>query len=202
MDHTYTPRPVDDERRSGLAAYLHAAMPTGAEAVLDALDANPSAHLPYHGTPHILVVAGAVLELAAEEPLTPKQTLETVLAAVFHDVDYAGDPDDSVNIARAVSAAERTLQPLMDPAPVTGLIHATSFPHRDTHRNAMEAVLRDADVAFSSLLVPDAQHFRTGLFVERGAPAGEQDAIAFILGHGVNTAAAARRINDFVAAAR
>lgn len=201
MERTYRPRPIDVERRASLAAYLCSAMPE-APTVMDALDANPSAHLPYHGTPHILVVAHAVLDLAAGEGLGAQQTLDTVLAAVFHDVDYAGDPDDSVNIARAVAAAKQALSPLMDPVPVTALIHATSFPHRDIPRNAMEAVLRDADVAFSSLLIPDAQHFRTGLFAERGAPSGERDAIAFVLGHGVNTATAARRINTFVSAAR
>lgn len=177
-------------------------MGAGADAVLAALDANPSAHLPYHGTPHILVVALAVLELAEAEGLTPAETLLAVLAAVFHDLDYAGDPDDAVNIERAAAAAGACLGAFMDPEPVQDLIRATCFPHRKAPRNPMEAVLRDADVAFSTLLVPDAQHFRTGLLAERGAPAAETDAIAFILGHGVNTASAARRINAFVAAVR
>ncbi|MCC3292357.1 hypothetical protein [Arthrobacter sp. zg-Y1110] len=193
---------MDTERRGKLADYLRGSLGPRADSVLAALDANPSAHLPYHGTPHILVVALAVLELAADEGLSPAQTLQTVLAAVFHDVDYAGDPDDSVNIERAVAAAGECLGAFMDVEPVQDLIRATCFPHRQAPRNTMEAVLRDADVAFSSLLVPDAQHFRTGLLTERGAPAGETDAIAFILGHGVNTASAARRINDFVAAIR
>lgn len=202
MEHTYTPRPVDNERLDSLAAYLRSSMPEGAADVMGALDANPSAHLPYHGTPHILVVAHAVLELAADENLDHTQTLETVLAAVFHDVDYAGDPDDSVNIERAVAAAGSTLTRFMDPAPVARLIRATCFPHRGAAPGLQEAVLRDADVAYSSLLIPDAQHFRTGLFIERGAPATEQDALAFVLSHGVNTQSAADKINRFVAAAR
>lgn len=194
----YVPRPIDTDRRAGLDTWLRTAMPDGAERVMAALDANPSAHLPYHGTPHVLVVAHAVLDLAAEESLSAEHTLEAVLAAVFHDVDYAGDPDDWINISRSVEAAREALAPLMDPEPVTRLIRATCFPHQGRGSSLAEDILRDADVAFSSLLVPDAQHFRTGLLIERGAPDTERDALAFVIGHGVNTRSAAARINRFL----
>lgn len=54
-------RPVDLERRETCAAELRVRFPEHAAAILSALDANPSAGLPYHGTPHMLVVALAVL---------------------------------------------------------------------------------------------------------------------------------------------
>lgn len=55
-------------------------------------------------------------------------------------------------------------------------------------------MLRDADVAYSTLLIPDAQHFRNGLLLERGAPATEQDAIAFIIGLTATAVTAVNRI--------
>lgn len=102
-------RPVDLERRDRCGAELRIRFPKDAYAVLSALDANPSAALPYHGTPHMLVVALATLELAAGEQLSSAETDFVFLAALFHDYDYAGAEDDSINTERAAAAVRRHL---------------------------------------------------------------------------------------------
>ena len=187
-------RPIDYERRAAIAAELEQRFPSNAGLLLDALDANPSAAMPYHGTPHLLVVALAVLELAAGEHLTADTTDLVLLAALFHDYDHAGATDDRVNIARAV-AAVRAHCAFHDVDRIAELVEATRFPHDGPSDDPLVAVVRDADIAWSSLLVPDAQRFRNGLAEERGVPAAELDAIAFVISHGLNTATAARAIN-------
>ncbi|ACL42421.1 hypothetical protein Achl_4470 (plasmid) [Pseudarthrobacter chlorophenolicus A6] len=194
-------RPVDLERRARCAAELRARFPKHAGAVLSALDANPSAALPYHGTPHMLVVALATLELAAGEQLSPDETDFVFLAALFHDYDYAGAEDDGVNTGRAAAAVREHLG-FTDHARIAALVDASRYPYLVAPRSRSEEVLRDADVAYSTLLIPDAQHFRTGLLIERGAPATEQDAIGFIIGHGLYTATAVRAVNRIISNGR
>lgn len=194
-------RAIDLERRAQCADVLLARFPEHADAVLSALDENPSAGMPYHGTPHMLVVALAALELGAGEHLTPDETDLVFLAALFHDYDYAGAEDDSVNIERAAAAVRRHLA-FTDHTRIAALVEASRYPYLVAPRSRLEEVLRDADVAYSTLLVPDAQHFRTALLLERGAPATEQDAIAFIIGHGLYTQSAVRAVDRFVTAGR
>ncbi|WP_415853618.1 hypothetical protein [Sinomonas sp. G460-2] len=187
-------RPVDHDRRARIAAELEERFPAHAGRLLAVLDVNPSAAMPYHGTPHLLVVAHAVLELADGEHLATEDTDLVLLAALFHDYDHAGATDDPVNIARAV-AAVRAHCAFHDADRIAELVEATCFPHHGPADDPAVAVLRDADIVWSSLLVPDAQRFRNGLAKERGTPATEQDAIAFVIGHGLNTATAARAID-------
>ncbi|WP_354214781.1 hypothetical protein [Arthrobacter sp. UYCo732] len=194
-------RPVDLERREACATELRARFPGHAEAVLSALDDNPSAELPYHGTPHMLVVALAVLELADGEKLTAEETDLVFLAALFHDYDYAGAPNDTVNTARSASAVHRHLA-FTDHHRIASLVEASRYPYLVPPRCRLEEVLRDADVAYSTLLIPDAQHFRTGLFLERGAPSTEQDALAFVIGHGLYTRSAVKAVDRVVSAGR
>lgn len=194
-------RPVDLERRARCEAELRTRFPEHAAAVLSALDANPSAGLPYHGTPHMLVVALATLALSAGEQLSSDETGLVFLAALFHDYDYAGAEDDSVNTVRAAAAVRKHLA-FTDHTRIAALVEASRYPYLVAPRSRLEEVLRDADVAYSTLLVPDAQHFRTGLLLERGAPATEQDAIAFIIGHGLYTESAVRAVDRFVTAGR
>lgn len=190
-------RPIDLERRALCAAELQSRFPEHAGAVLAVLDANPSAGMPYHGTPHMLVVALATLELAAGEGLTSDETDLVFLSALFHDYDYASAANDTINTERAASVVRRHLE-FVDSEAVAALVESSRYPYLVPPRNKMEEVLRDADVAYSTLLIPDARHFRTGLFLERGAPATERDALAFIIGHGLYTASAARAVHRIV----
>lgn len=194
-------RPIDLERRQRCLEELRVRFPDHAEAVMAAVDANPSVDLPYHGTPHLFVVALAALDLAAAEELSDAETDTVFLAALFHDWGYASDPDDRVNIAAAAAAAREHLA-FADAGRIAEVIEGSCFPYGPEAPDRMQAVLRDADVLYSTLMLPDSQHFRTGLFLERGAPATEQDAIAFILGHGAQTASGARFVNEFLALGR
>jgi predicted metal-dependent HD superfamily phosphohydrolase len=194
-------RPIDRERRQQCLDELRARFPGHADAVMAAVDVNPSADLPYHGTPHLFVVALAALELAAAEGLSPAETDTVFLAALFHDWGYLEDPDDRVNIAAAAAAAREHLG-FTDAPRVAEVIEGSCFPYGPEAPDRVQAVLRDADVLYSTLMLPDSQHFRTGLYLERGAPATEQDAIAFILGHGAQTTAGARAVTAFLASTR
>lgn len=193
-------RPIDLERRQAVASELER-RGLDANRIMTALDANPSALLPYHGTPHILVVALAVLDLSVGEELTPDETSDVFLAAIFHDYDYAGSSDDTANVERAAAAARLHVYALRVER-VTRLILASRYPYTAPPADKLEEVLRDADVAFSTLLVPDAQHFRNEPFGERGAPAGERAALAFIIGHRLNTGTAARLVHAHMSAVK
>lgn len=192
-------RAIDLERRDLCTAELRARFPEHAAAVLTALDANPSADLPYHGTPHMLVVALAALELASGEHLPSEEAGLVFLAALFHDYDYAGAGDDSINTARAAAAVHQHLS-FTDHSRIASLVEASRYPYLVAPQTRLEEVLRDADVAYSTLLIPDAQRFRTGLLIERGAPATEQDALGFIIGHGLYTQSAVRAVDRFISA--
>ncbi|NKX53971.1 hypothetical protein HGG74_05330 [Arthrobacter sp. E918] len=191
-------RPIDLERRQRCLDELRARFPDHAGEVMAAVDANPSADLPYHGTPHLFVVALAALDLAQAEGLTPDETDTVFLAALFHDWGYLSAPDDRVNIAVAVAAAREHLG-FTAAGRIAEVIEGSCFPYGPEPPDRVQAVLRDADVLYSTLMLPDSQHFRTGLFLERGAPATEQDAIAFILRHGAQTASGARAVTGFLA---
>lgn len=130
-------RPIDLERRETCAAELRARFPIQADAVLDALDANPSAGLPYHGTPHMLVVALAALELAAGEQLGSDETGLVFLAALFHDYDYAGATDDTVNTERAAAAVRRHLA-FADHDQIAALVEASRYPYLVAPRSRLE----------------------------------------------------------------
>lgn len=191
-------RPIDRERRQRCLDELRTRFPDHTDAVMAAVDANPSAELPYHGTPHLFVVALAALELADAELLSTAETDTVFLAALFHDWGYLSDPDDRVNIAVAAAAAREHLA-FADVDRIVEVIEGSCFPYGPEEPDRVQAVLRDADVLYSTLMLPDSQHFRTGLFLERGAPATEQDAIAFILGHGAQTATGAKAVTEFLA---
>ncbi|MBG6179972.1 hypothetical protein [Arthrobacter sp. CAN_A1] len=172
--------------------------PSRAARIMAAVGNNPSRDPPYHGTAHLYVVTLAAMELAAAERLTTAETDTALLAALFHDYDYAEDPDDTVNIAQAVDAVRFHLG-FLDTAPIIAAIEGTCFPYVPGEPDRIQAVLRDADVLYSTLLFPDAQQFRSGLLIERGAPATEQDAIAFILGHGAQTSSGASAVTRHIA---
>lgn len=137
--------------------------------------------------------------MSAGEQLSHEETGLVFLAALFHDYNYAGATNDSVNTAPAAAAVHQHLA-FADHHRIAALVEASRYPYLVQPRSREEEVLRDPDVAYSTLLIPDAQHFRTGLFFERGAPSTEQDAIAFI-GHGLYIATA-RAVDRVVSAGR
>jgi hypothetical protein len=152
--------------------------------------------MPYHGTPHLYVVTLGAHELALMEALSKHEVLNVVLAALFHDFNHQYSTDDSVNIKCAVEAVREHLSDF-DVERIECLVSSTRFPYTDVPQDTSEGVMRDADILYSTLLVPDAQRFRNGLYEERGVPASEQETVSFIIGHGVQTESGAKKMNDF-----
>lgn len=189
-------RPIDHERRADVLRLLESLIPQSAHEVMSVIDSNPSAHLPYHGTPHLYVVTLGAYELAFMEGLSHDATRQVTLAALFHDFDHQLSTDDAVNIKCAVEAVREHLVG-DDVERIVALVQSTSFPYAQAPQDTAEGIMRDADILYSTLLVPDAQRFRTGLFEERGIPATEQDTIAFIIGHGLQTKSGAQKMNEF-----
>lgn len=175
---------------------LHNLAPNEASRIIAAVDMNPSASMPYHGTPHLYVVALGAHELALMENLPEDEVRNVVLAALFHDFNHQYSTDDSVNIKCAVEAVREHLS-AFDVERIECLVSSTRFPYVAVPQDISEGIMRDADIIYSTLLVPDAQRFRNGLYEERGVPASEQDTIGFIIGHGVQTESAARKLDDF-----
>jgi hypothetical protein len=109
---------------------------------------NPSENnFPYHNSAHML--STAVRAAAIFDAIHPRNLARgnLVMAALLHDADYAGAPDDEINIARAVAFAKRFLSARtdFDISEIEKLIRATQFPHKHTAEIG-EMIIQDADL--------------------------------------------------------
>ena len=201
----YVPRDIDLVRRGQVQAYLSASPYRGfREEIMEALDSNPSAGLPYHGTPHLYVVALSAKALAWEECFSYQETFTVFMAGLFHDFDHQMEDDDTLNVKKAVEAvrSKLTFMDDEDVEKIVRVIESSRYPYQSKSRDLLESALRDADILFSTVMMPDAQHFRNGLFIERGIPATEQDSLAFVIGHGLETEGAAHMLHEFMSRRR
>lgn len=193
----YAPRPIDLERRKEVLDTLEFFEYADPEKIIHVVDSNPSAGLPYHGTPHLYVVALSVLQLSTQEGLKWEEAKAAFLAGLFHDFDHRMEADDTLNVESAINAVHEHLTG-ESPERVAELVRATRYPYLTEPASKAESVLRDADILYSTILMPDAQHFRNGLLMERGVPATEQDSLAFVIGHGLYTRTAAEQLHHFM----
>lgn len=135
----------------------------------DLIEDNPSRDLPYHGNEHLLTVACYAHLGAQHYGFETQDTLEMVVAALWHDYDYVLDEDsDHVNIDRAIAHARSSAASFNFDENATerivSLIKATKFPHSAVDF-LQGQILQDADMM--QQLEPDAKYFIDGLSWER-----------------------------------
>lgn len=135
--------------------------------------ANPST-MPYHSTAHCLAVAEGCLILGARDP-------EIIQAALLHDYGHVGNADDSVNVAQAVAKGRA----LGVSDAVINLVQATRYPYFEKDVPLEVQIIRDGDLAFSNLLVDDADYFRVKFSEEIGREYSREDVIDFLSTNGV-----------------
>jgi len=120
---------------------------------------NKSNYLPYHNINHLLTVLKYCDIIAHGEELYFDQRQSLHLAALFHDVDHAGNKStlDSVNIANAIIAFSKFCETMKEEgmdisidsqSEIVGLIDVTQFPyiHPESQLNKEQLILRDADM--------------------------------------------------------
>lgn len=145
------------------------------------LTTNPSRDLSYHGSAHLLRVAGLVLlfQKEAGELLRPSELEAVIGAALWHDYDYQSDTDDRVNTARSARAYLESDDPWWNRhreehgTRTAELIQSTSFSHPAGHlapaMDVATAVLQDCDLLMAAEL--DSEQWLAALVEETGRPA-------------------------------
>jgi len=106
----------------------------------------------YHDINHIFAMVLCADKIARYEKCTIKQRRCIFIAGMFHDVlhSFGLDPD-SLNVARAItffggSIIRQRYCSQEDVATICDMIFCTVFPFRVTTRNALENIIRIADL--------------------------------------------------------
>ena len=139
---------------------------------------NPSGKLPYHNAIHIASVVTCVQEAAhfyskTDTPLSDQETVELLLAAVFHDYGYdLNSTSDHENILIAQKAVrdneamlKNELGDVFDVEKICSLIEITEYPHTRQPVTLSERILRDADYMMPYLINIPNVSFGTTLFI-------------------------------------
>lgn len=109
---------------------------------------NPSQH-PYHNSQHCYTVAINSIVASEYYKLSDKDTLELVIASIFHDWGHSGGAfSESENIETAVIAYSSTsamFQAYLDHQSIIRLIRATQYPHIPMFE-IKEQIIQDADL--------------------------------------------------------
>jgi hypothetical protein len=113
---------------------------------------STSNDLPYHNFNHLLTVVRYTHGACRFYELTPKEELEMLFAALFHDVNHSGGKEtDDVNIINAKRAVHNFCHNYnidIDAHEVCRIIDATQYPYvYEPHElDLKQQIIRDADL--------------------------------------------------------
>ena len=113
---------------------------------------STSNDLPYHNFNHLLTVVRYTYGACRFYELTPKEELETLFAALFHDVNHSGGKEtDDVNVINAKRAVHNFCHKYnidIDAHEVCRIIDATQYPYvlEPEEMDLKQQIIRDADL--------------------------------------------------------
>lgn len=109
---------------------------------------NPSQH-PYHNSQHCYTVAINAILAADHYRLSEKDTVELIIASIFHDWGHSGGTlTEAENIDVAVisyTSASAMFKTYLDHQSIIRLIRATQYPHIPVFE-LKEQIMQDADL--------------------------------------------------------
>lgn len=114
----------------------------------------PNAYMPYHNTRHTLHVLWEAFDGGIKSGLRGKYLRSLLVAALFHDFNHTGTPNESENITRAIKAfkdqnngEDKYVKELV----VTCITHSKypyeSIEHLTPKKQLIVSVLRDSDLS-------------------------------------------------------
>jgi len=124
------------------------------QTLISTLFSNPSKAMPYHGNIHTILFVRSMVELINHEPPGARGSnfftaSSLIHAALYHDYDYQGAYDDSVNIDAAVRAWRNNRETDEISDDVEELIRATNLAQMLDPNDPLlkeKQLMRDADI--------------------------------------------------------
>ncbi len=113
---------------------------------------STSNNLPYHNFNHLLTVVRYTYGACRFYELTPKEELEMLFAALFHDVNHSGGKEtDDVNVINAKRVVHNFCHNYnidIDAHEVCRIIDATQYPYvlEPEEMDLKQQIIRDADL--------------------------------------------------------
>lgn len=168
-----------------------------AEEILELVEGNPSAALPYHNNKHNYSVAYHAYTIAQEMLIVSEsQAIHLLVAGLFHDYGHTGEgTPDLVNVEQALQAITNNQvffrKAGLSPWLLRKLIHSTLNPAVGNY-DVLERIIRDADLL--GWTEPDISSQLAGLSAELGTPVTEESTKVFLQQATIYTFPARRKL--------